>query len=139
MVRAVTLSPLIVPQCQTANFTIQAALDSNGLSNSVGTISAEVFRNGENVVNLTLGVTPLSTQLFRHGLAASSILEGLYYFCEYFIIHYTLYLVYCTDLPVNPNERDSVELQVICKLFNVIEMVDINVLPYRSNLVIADK
>jgi len=91
VVRAVTSSPLIVPQCQTANFTIQAALNSNGVSNSVGTISAEVFRNGENVVNLTLGVTPLSTQLFQHGLSATSILEGLYYFCKYFEIHYILY------------------------------------------------
>ena len=95
MVRAVTSSPLIVPQCQTANFIIQATQDSNGLSNSVETISAEVFRDGENVVNLTLEVIPLSTQLFQHALSASSILEGLYYFCKYllFTIAFTKYFV----------------------------------------------
>jgi len=117
LVRAVTSSPLIVPQCQTATFIIQAALDSDGLSNSVRTISAEVFRNGENVVNLTLGVTQLSTQLFQHGLAASSILEGLFYFCKYTTLPYIIIKYYCcTVLPNNPSERDSVELQVICKL-----------------------
>ena len=83
MVRAVTQSPLIVPQCQTATLIFQLAQSSDGLYNSVDVVFSEQFRNGMSFRNHTLLPLMLSVQLFQINFTVSSVEEGDYYFCKF--------------------------------------------------------
>lgn len=85
-VQVLTPTPLSVFQCQRASIVFQAALNSDGLSNPVNTITLELFQDGLSIENSSLDLLELrsSLQLFEIDIIASSSQNGEYYLCKFY-------------------------------------------------------
>ena len=84
-VRVLTPTPLNIFQCQIASVIFQTALNSDGLSNAVDTITLELFQNGLSINNSSRGLLELqsSLQIFQLDILATSSQDGEYYLCKF--------------------------------------------------------